>query len=284
MTEQVAITGFAVPPVPAGGVQHSREGTGAPPAPVQPIQAPTPVVPAAPSATPELQALLDKALQAAQPKPSGESINMLPVPTGGLNDHDIAGIDNPQLRSLSELFTSQVPNLDVERALGVAIDRLDPTLIDVAYLRDVAGDKSGPLAELARQIVGLVQAESAAQETAVFAAAGGEAQWNAAAAAFNQNAPAYLKEVCVALLNSSSSAKVINGAQAIVDFARQGGFVVNAAELVTATGGRSAEPGISKAEYQQLLQEVKPEHLNKNWMQERQSLYQRRAAGKARGI
>lgn len=288
MVEQVRVTG-GVPPMPAGGYERQNRdqpppaseqtpGFVAPPAP-----APAPAeVPA--QFSPEQLAAAAAYLQAqqAQPAPAPAQPPASPVPAATLNLNEVQ-IDDPTLAAKARLFRGVAPDVDVDRAIGLAISRGDASLIDEKYLKEVAGDKAADLLVLAKDILSTVEANAVAGTQAAYAAAGGEAQWNTAAAVFSQKAPQHLKDYAESLLQSSSVEKMRTLAAVVVDFAKQQGAVTQPAQLFQtgAPAGVTAN-GIGSEAFKDELRKL---NVNSpDFAQKRNALIERRAIGKAAGL
>lgn len=225
----------------------------------------------------------EKVAKPDAPKPEAKPIE--PKPAGGLNDLTPDDIENPQVRALGELLLSTAPNLDLNRAIGKAIEYGDPNLIDDAYLKEAGGDRAKALGLLAKQIVEAVAVQSEATTNAIYNDAGGKPSWDAAVALFNKNAEAHVKEVAINLLNSTNHSKIKSGAKFILDYAKNAGGLPTPGVL--AGDGGAAAPGgvgLSKEQYLAEIRKVKPEHQNPKFAQEREELFQRRKVGKNQGL
>lgn len=299
--QQVPVQGFNVPPAAPGTTQHSREGAPTPnlaSAPAVPgvpehatVTTSNPTQPITPGLDPHLTALLQQVAQQAnngQPVVPPVVPPVPPAPTeispGGLNDLKPGDIDDPQVRALGELLIGSVPNLDLNRAIGKAIEYGDPGLVDAAYLKDIGGDKAAALLNVAQQIVMAVDAKSKATIQQVYTDAGGQAQWEAAVALFNKNAPKHIKEVAQELLNSSQFSKIQTGAKFVTEYAKQQGGLSSTPDFLTPSGyqGDSSQ-ALDKSSFQQELRKLAPEHQNPNYVQERNELFRRRQLGKNLG-
>lgn len=297
--QQVPVQGFNVPPAAPGTTQHSREGAptpnlaAAPTIPAVPehatVTTSNPTQPITPGLDPHLTALLQQvANQANNNQPVPPVVPPTPpstdAPTGGLNDLKPGDIDDPQVRALGELLIGSAPNLDLNRAIGKAIEYGDPELVDAAYLKDIGGEKANALVNVAKQIVTAVDAKSKATIQQVYTDAGGQAQWEAAVALFNKNAPKHIKEVAQELLNSSQFSKIQTGAKFVTEYAKSQGGLSTTPDFLTPSGyqGDSSQ-ALDKVTFQQELRKLAPEHQNPNYVQERNELFRRRQLGKNLG-
>lgn len=317
MTEAIAVPtqGFTVPPAAPGTVQHSREYAAPAPAPaeVPPVQGTQPAAPAqqptqpqapipqdqflhsqpiVPALDPRLTELLRQEAARKDPvadqpveKPDIVKPQEQQRPQGGLNDIDVAQIDDPQLRTLGELLITSAPNLDLERALGKAIEYLDPNLIDTHYIKEVGGEKAKALVALAEQIVNTAAVQGEATINAIYQGAGGKENWDAAVALFNKQAPQHIRQVAAELLDSKNFERIKTGAQFILDYARQQGGLATQPQYQQPSAARGdAAQALTKAQFQQELQKLVPEHLNPQYAEQRAELYRRRQLGKDLGV
>ncbi|MNJ09329.1 hypothetical protein D3C77_34730 [compost metagenome] len=138
-------------------------------------------------------------------------------------------------------------SVDITRALGAAADHLDPSRIDVHYLKEKLGDKAEQVIKLATSTLEYAanyQKESVAQ---VYAAAGNEAQWGLAVEAFNKKADATEREMLADLINSGVRDKMVWAAKRIAEYGVQAGVVTrhNAPPL----GQAGSMQGLSAADY-----------------------------------
>lgn len=319
MAEAVAVptSGFAVPPAAPGTKQHSRNGGAAPSAPAPAAQEPapapanTPAIPRVPNGNTTEQAAPQTpspSLPGTDEQPSGTSAEVqeylknaieqaknadkTPVDTTPpehtpvtLNDIDVDQIESPQIRELGKLLLTALPGANIDTVFGKAFEYGDPALVNEMYIKEKGGANAAQLIQMAQQIVKTATAEIAASVDSVYRAAGGEAQWQAAVAAFNKNAPKHLKSVAVKLLDSPNRSEIQEGAKFVIEFARQGGFVAEAAERVDAQGGAGVgERGLSAEEYKEAIRNLKPAFNNPNRNREEQELYRLRVLGKQRGL
>lgn len=172
--------------------------------------------------------------------------------------------------------------LDMDRVLGKALEHGSTDLIDVAYLKEKAGDTAEDLLAIARGIVEAVNAKAIEQEKAVFALAGSEANWHASVAAFNKSAAPELRAVIVQMFNSGNAASIEAAGKLVVQFAKGTGAVPSPAALVT-NGGAAPAIGqaLSKDEFQSELRKLNPQ--DRDYVARRGDLYARRQAGKQLG-
>jgi hypothetical protein len=280
----VATDGFSIPPIPA-----TAQPAGSQPAPVP--AAPTFQTPPAPAPQPApqggfTQADIDKAVQAAlagqqTPAPAAPVQAPLGNPAQALDIADAAANDG-LLTSLTATFSALGAGVDINRAIGNALTLNNPALIDKAYLQEKGGTNAAALVALAESIVGRVQDQTKAAEAAVYKAAGDKASWDAAAAAFNQRAPAHLKAVVAKLLESGNPESIGSGAQYVLDYARQQGLVPQQAGLVQAGAGVPGAQGLSKQQFQAEL--FKLDKRSPTFEADRGALFARRQVGKQLGI
>jgi len=307
MADAVAVPtqGFAVPPAEPGTKQHSRN-TGGSTAPVQPQvpkvpsghtieqAAPQGLQPRLPGAAEEpaqqnteIQEYLKNAIAQAKAATTENPIDTSPPDhtPNKLSDINVDQIESPQVRELGKLLLTALPGADIDAVFGKAFEYGDPTLVNAEYIKAKGGHNAAQLIQMAQQIVRTASAEIEASVASVYSAAGGEAQWQAAVAAFNKNAPKHLKTVAVKLLDSPNRSEIQEGAKFVIEFSRQGGFVAEPAERINAQGGANlAERGLSASEYKDAIRNLKPSFNNPNRNTEEAELYRLRVLGKSRGL
>lgn len=287
MAEQVAVSGFGVPPVPSGATEHSREANAAPAArpnasAMEPGWVPQPAnTPAAPDAGLTL-AQVQEMIAAAAPKP------VVPPPAAPHNENGAefdfkSDIQNdPLLVSMTTILSTTVAGLDMDRAMGKAIELGDLRLIDSAYLRSIAGANFAQVEALAKGIVERVNAQTSEATQAVYTIAGDKNQWQAASAAFDQQAPQHMKVVIAKLLDSGDKASISAAAQSVMDFARNAGLIAKPGQYVAAgANAGSAATALDKNGFQDALRKLNKQ--DRNYEANRAELFQRRQSGKNLG-
>ena len=195
-----------------------------------------------------------------------------------------AAASDPVIALTFENMSTLAPGLNVVRALGNAIDRADLSLIDTAYLREVGGDKAERLIALATNMVNHVTTSVDNMVSEIEAKAGGQAAWNANTAAFNTSAPAYLKAYVKEALNSANPAKIRQGVDAVLEFAKTSGALPrNPTGHVAAGGGvPNGVIGLSKEGYQ--AERLKLNKFDRGYNDAARELDARRAIGKKMGL
>jgi hypothetical protein len=262
MAEAVAIAvhGGALPPIPAGsqiggprdGGVSQLAGPAIPPQASKYVEGFAPPAASAPAAGGYTQAQVDALIAAAVANPTGAAapapvVTPATAPAAQIN----AGTADETLNAYQSGFSALGPNVDMERAMGVALARGDATLIDAAYLKEVGGAAAAQLTTLATAMVKHVQAAATRATTTAYAAAGGEAQWGAAVAAFNQTAEPYLKAMVTEMLNSGDYNRIDSASKMVVAHAKNSGQVAHPGQLIQGgAGGPTAGQGLTKADYQ----------------------------------
>jgi hypothetical protein len=282
MTEQVRVSGFNVPGVPAGAsvVEHSREGlqpanpataiTGfMPQVPAAaPVAAPAPVA-AAPAVDPTIAALLAALSGPQAAAPAAPATAAYVAPANG----------DPVVSSLSSILAGA--GVDISRAVAKAMEYGDVSLIDKAYIASVGGANAAHLTQLAASLVEHTGREGEAAVASAHTLAGGQANWNSAAALFRQNAPAHLQTICTNMLDSGIRAQSDAAAKMVVEFAKGNGGLVQNAGLITGQATPGAEAALSKDQFQAEL--AKLNRNERGYEQRRGELFGRRAMGKQLG-
>lgn len=302
---QVSIPSGVDPSKAAGGGDTTTHGSGhnrspgidpslaVPPATQQQVgHVTTPAAPAAPAGVDAAEFAAFKEWQSKQAAPAPAPAQVAPVPQVAANpEADAAnaiaaakGADDPLVNNTLEMLDLLVPGINLERALGLAIDRGDASLIDRAYLNEVGKDKAAKLVKLAEGMVAHVNGVIDGVMTGLHTTAGSEAGWNAATAAFQNNAPVHLKAWAIDLLNSGHPAKVKQAGEAIIDFARQSGQIVTQPKNHVSAGGGvpNSSLGLSKQQYQEAR--LKLNRRDRDYESAARELDARRAIGKKMGL
>lgn len=289
MTQAVPTNGFNVP----GGAP----GNDAPPPPaaqvpgfapqVPPVGQPAPVAQPITAAAPQLDAsiaALVAALNAGKTAAPGPAAVQAPENTSGkLNGYNVDTIQDPILRSMATVMQTVGKGMDMDRALGLAIERGDVTLIDKAYIMEKGGENSAQLLTIAEGIVRAVEAQSVAVTGEVHALAGGEAGWQTSVAAFNATAPQALRQVVAQMLDSENKTQILAAAKLVVEAAKGSGVVPNPRGLITNGGSAaSAAQALSKEGFQEALRTLNPQ--DRNYQNLRADLFARRTQGKQLGM
>lgn len=268
MAEAVAVpvSGFNIPALPAS----SAQSPGFVPPAATPPSGNEPQTFTAAQVAEQIAAAVAK----AQPAPAPVQAAPAPAPANLSVD---SGAD-PVLSSLTSIFAQIGGGLDIERALGNALSRGDASLIDTAYINEKGGAQAAQAATLAKAIVDRVASQTALTTAAVFETAGGQAQWAAASAVFDKNAPAHLKVVIAGLLESGNPTSIKAGAQSVMDYVKHNGLVMNPAQLISSSANVGGAQALSKDEFQNAL--FKLDKNSRTYLEDRNSLFARRAVGK----
>ena len=298
---QVAVPAGGLPPVPPGAILTERTPTQSQQTPgyVTPTNSPAdqfvnPQGPAAqPAAQPQGLSPEDlaafqafKAAQAA--KPVAATVPATPAvpvsPSASLDLAVTASQHDPILGSMLGVFDSAASGIDRGRALGNALTHGDPALIDRAYLKEVGGANADNLIQIATGIINHCNALASAAQQSVFQIAGGEANWGAAAAAFNKGAPEHLKQYVATAMKSGSKTQIEAAATHIVDWAKSSGLVVTPSTGFVQAGGGApgSAQGLSKAEFQKAHAAL--DKNARDYESLKGELYGRRAIGKQLGM
>lgn len=298
-------TNGSVPALPAGAANVSQRTSGndqgqfVAPAPgglpadqllSLATQAAAPPVAAPPGVSAEEFAAFQawKATQATKPAlaPAAQvTAPAAPVsPTASLDLTVTAAKSDPILNSMLTLLDKTVAGMDRNRAIGNALTYGDPNLVDVAYLSEVGGANAASLIEIAKGVVTHATASADAAARSVHASAGGEANWNAATAAFNKGAPAHLKQFVAYSMNSGDRAQIEAAASTVVEFAKASGLVPIASQghLNASGGAPGSAQALSKEQFQSELGKL--DRNARGYEQARGELMGRRQLGKDLGL
>ena len=152
---------------------------------------------------------------------------------------------------------------DLQRALGVALERGDVTLIDKAFIAEKFGTQAAAFNTLAESVVTDVKSRTEQQQAkvnqAIVEVAGDQATWEKHRDAFKQTAPEHIQVAARAMLDSGL---VKEGIQFVMQHT-QGNVLANAGNLV---GGLPANhaAGLSADEFRTQMSELKKEAGNRS--------------------
>jgi hypothetical protein len=197
---------------------------------------------------------------------------------GSLNSFDVNSIDDPVLRSMATMFKTSAPGMDLDRALANAISYGDPNLIDVAYIREKAGQNAPHLLNLAAGIVNTINAQSLAMEQSVYQEVGGRQVWDASVAVFNKAASPEIKATVATMLDSGKVNLIKAGAKMVAEFGKSSGQIPNPGFQFNSTSAPYANQGLSKEAFQAEIMKLNPN--DPKYETQRQALIQRRVVGK----
>lgn len=279
MTEAVSTQGFAMPtgsPHPAVMPQDAKPGFVVQPIAPATLDAVAPAAAAAPSDA--LAAAITALTESMKPTAAEPTVA---TPAANLNTLDPSTLEDPTLRSMAGAFKLLGSTLDFDRVFSKALDSGDATLLDTAYLKEKGGANAQGLIDLAQGIVAVVQQKATEQTNAVYALAGGEAQWNAATAAFNKNAPVELRLAVSQMADSGKPQHIAAAAKLVMQFATGQGFVPTPANLISAANTNAQGQALDKLGFQTELRKLDPNA--RDFQAKRGDLFARRALGKRLG-
>lgn len=286
MTTNVPTDGFANLNAPAAPPKDAAPGFVVPP-----LDAPAGTPPVVPVATPaqntDALAAAVAALTAAMTPTAGAAV---PVDTGGtgpgpdgqsLNTLDPKVLEDPNLRSMAEAFKMLGAGLDFDRVFAKALDSGDPSLLDIAYLKEKGGANVAGLQGLAESIIRMVNSKAEQSQAEVHALAGSKENWEAATTAFNAKAPQEFKLAVQQMFNSGKSAHITAAAKLVVQFAKGQGYVPTPAGLLSTGAGSPSGQALSKTAFQVELRKLNSQ--DPDYTDKRNELFSRRAMGKQLG-
>lgn len=245
-----------------------------------------------PSAEPKTDGLgaaieaLTKALASANPAAAvttgaAATVEDPKLPTD-LNNFDVESLQDPILKSMATVMQTVGKGLDMDRALGKAIEYGNIEFIDQAYIKEAGGAASEDLLTIARGLVQAVAAKSEAVTQGIYTLAGGEQNWNVSVTAFNTGAEKELRLVVSQMLNSGREDLIQAGAKMVVEYSRNSGLIPRTGTTVTAGAGAPAGQALDAASFQKAL--VKLDPYSPTYMQDRSALFDRRNLGRSLGL
>ena len=279
MTTAVPTEGFNAPP--AGGAPNGN------PIPIPPqVTAPapdaTPAAAPAPAGLDAAIAAMTAAIQSITPATPAAPAATEPAVESTLDGYDVNSIDDPIIKSMATVMQTVGKGVDMDRAIGKAIEDGRTDLIDVAYLREVGGANAQDLITIATGLVNAVAAKSASVSNEVHALAGGQANWDAGVAVFNQAAPSELRLVVAQMLDSGKEQLIKAGAKMVVEFSKNSGKLPNVNPLLqSGASAPAAAQALDKVAFQTELRKLDPN--SRDFQSQREQLFARRQLGRQLG-
>ncbi len=222
----------------------------------------------------------------ATPTPASEPVKITPSESNeSVNLMDNAAGSDPVMKSMLTVFDHGAKGLDRSRALGNALARGDASLVDVAYIREHGGEQAESLIEVAKSIVTHATAAVAEVSTAILAASGGQAGWDAAAAAFNKTALPSMRDYVAKEMESGNRARILAAAAFVTDHAKGSGLVTNQGVVVQPGGGNNGNPSesaLSKGDFKAEL--AKLDKRDRQYQAKTDALFERRVRGANAGL
>lgn len=279
MTQAVPTEGFTAPP--AGNPPNGNTINIPPPQ----VNAPAPDAAAAAPAPAGLDAAIaamTAAIQSITPATPAAPVAGEPVAESNLNGYDVNSIDDPIIKSMATVMQTVGKGVDMDRAIGKAIEDGRTDLIDVAYLREVGGANAQDLITIATGLVNAVAAKSASVSNEVHALAGGQANWDAGVAVFNQAAPSELRLVVAQMLDSGKEQLIKAGAKMVVEFSKNSGKLPSVNPLLqSGASAPAAAQALDKVAFQTELRKLDPN--SRDFQSQREQLFARRQLGRQLG-
>ncbi len=279
MTTAVPTEGFTAPP--AGGAPNGN------PIPIPPqVTAPapdaTPAAAPAPAGLDAAIAAMTAAIQSITPAAPAAPAAGEPAAESSLNGYDVNSIEDPIIKSMATVMQTVGKGVDLDRAIGKAIEDGRTDLIDVAYLREVGGANAQDLITIATGLVNAVAAKSASVSNEVHALAGGQANWDAGVAVFNQAAPSELRLVVAQMLDSGKEQLIKAGAKMVVEFSKNSGKLPSINPLLqSGASAPAAAQALDKVAFQTELRKLDPN--SRDFQSQREQLFARRQLGRQLG-
>ena len=279
MTQAVPTDGFVAPP-PAGNPPNGNPINIPPPAPAP---APAPAAePAAPAGMDAAIAAMTAAIKGLTPTAAEPAVGAEPAVANTLSGYDVHSIDDPIIKSMATVMQTVGKGIDLDRAIGKAIEDGRTDLIDIAYLREKGCANAQDLITIATGLVNAVAAKSAAVSSEVHTLAGGQANWDAGVAVFNQAAPQELRMVVAQMLDSGKEQLVKAGAKMVVEFSKNSGKLPSINPLLqSGASAPAAAQALDKVAFQTELRKLDPN--SRDFGAQREQLFARRQLGRQLG-
>lgn len=220
-----------------------------------------------------------------EPEAPKEEVKAPDAPTGGLNDIDLSDLGNPEVQYVVNAFRNEMPEgLDLERVFALAIETGDPALINKSYLRQAGGDNAEYLTSLAERIVTEASTQNERLIETIYNEAGGQENWDAAAAVFNKEAPKHIKLAAQRFIDSKNYKEIEHGLRIVLDYAKKSGGTVQQGTRHNPSAGAATPKALSKEQYKEALQKLGTNPSAPGWQESWNELEKQRRAGMQLGI
>lgn len=263
--------------------------------PTAPIQAPVgapgglpEAIPGAPIAAPVPQPTTIPA-QPTAPVPQPVPVPQPPTPPKpGTSPATLGGYDtrdaDPVVQSLLDAVSLAAPEVNLERALGKALQHGDPSLIDREYLKEAHPQGHAKLAKLAEQLVATVEHRAGELQKQVYAMVGGEQNWSNAVQVFNSKAPEAVRKAVASMLDSRNPEQILAGASMVQQYGQQAGYLAQTTPSPLGNGLPVApvQTGLTYAQFKAELAKI--DTRSGDYAGQWAALLQQRAQGKAMGM
>lgn len=218
-----------------------------------------------------------------EPVEKSESVEQPELPRLEIAEHY-----EDDVKNIVTTLNHLMPNMDLQRAFGQALDLGDSQAIDRNYLREMVGDEN--IANAIANTIGMV-ADSYGDVTdqaytEVFESVGGQEQWQGIANFFNSNATESEKNYARRLTTSKNPKEIKEGAEFVKAYAQRMGAISKTPTKIGSGAGVIGGQGLSEQEYREKYREIRSTLWNSNRLEaERQirELDQQRIIGKQLG-
>ena len=217
--------------------------------------------------------------------PPSEDTPEVERPTGGLNDLTPEDVGDPALGRFIRLLDLHYPNLDRDRAVGKAIEYGDPSYIDEAYIREIAGDGADVLIGFFEEAVQIYGEGVEQTLNYIYEMAGGKERWESIAGSFTRNAPESVRNVVKNLIDSNNPDEVQQGLEFIMEYASTVGLVDTPAKRVGTSGTSGGGDALSAEQFRAELRKLGGRNRDpKSYDAAVEQLRRRRALGVELGL
>lgn len=279
-----------IPTIPAGAQlggdgtaenQAAAQAPAVPKIPQAPVEPPAPLAPNghnAPVGAPPVPVWNGTAWELPQVQPQGQPQGQAPLSTPLVPTPPSTPVPTPEnppvieksekveqapstgatyLETTVNHFASEIGSTPeaIMGSIEKALEHGDVSLISVAELGTLTPEQTQRATQLAQMVYQHTQQEITNMQTAVYAAAGGQAQWDAAIQAFNASATDDAKGYVAYLADNAGNAKA--AAEYVIKYVQQSGLAtqVNKPQVHGGTGAPVAT-GLSVQEYKNGIHEI----------------------------
>lgn len=236
-----------------------------------------------PPAAPEDKPVEEKEAPKSEPEEKKDALSELRTKASNMNIMESFDSD-PQFKPIAQYLDKQLEGVDTERAFGKALEYGKADLIDMAYLKEVLGDKAEEIVGLSTSLFEAAAAKATQAIDQVYTKFGGRGAVDQAVKFFNEKGDPNIRKVLGTLLDSGVTENIQYAMQQIVEFSKSAGGVVSKTPAVP-LGQPSSERGLSSDEYREAIRKVYAKGIRGvRGQEELEKLEKSRLLGKQQGL
>lgn len=207
-------------------------------------------------------------------------------PAQDLNTLDVEALGDEFITAQVSLLKSYLPDIDLNKALGQALEFGDKGMINAFYINEIAGDNAPAVIKHLESLYDNAESRTEELGREIMQLAGGEERWKSAVASFNAKASKGVQRIVRELLSSYNQKDYIEAAQVVLNYADGEGAVNQPANLLTpqAPANSGGPAPLTRGEYTKAIAEAQSIKDRRERQRVETELATRRAASRRAGI